>query len=82
LFSFLFLFLFFNKHTHTKTQLNIRFSFFGISTAADHHVHHRLFNKNFGHLFTYWDRMFGTYTSPKEYPQHFIIIQQASQKVE
>ena len=44
----------------------------GIGTAADHHVHHRLFNRNFGHLFTYWDRMLGTYTSPSEYPQYFL----------
>jgi sterol desaturase/sphingolipid hydroxylase (fatty acid hydroxylase superfamily) len=44
----------------------------GIATAADHHVHHRLFNQNFGHLFTYWDRMFGTYTSPSEYPKYFV----------
>lgn len=44
----------------------------GIGTAADHHVHHRLFNQNFGHLFTYWDRLLGTYTSPSEYPKYFV----------
>jgi len=33
----------------------------GLGTAGDHHVHHRLFVFNYGHLFTYWDRMIGTY---------------------
>lgn len=36
----------------------------GFGTSADHHVHHKLFIWNFGHLFTYWDRLFGTYKSP------------------
>jgi lathosterol oxidase len=36
----------------------------GIATASDHHVHHRLFIFNYGHLFTYWDRILGTYKSP------------------
>ena len=38
----------------------------GFGTAADHHVHHKLFNYNFGHLFMYWDRIFGTYRSPTD----------------
>ena len=33
-------------------------------TAADHHVHHKLFNYNYGHLFMYWDRLLGTYRDP------------------
>lgn len=41
------------------------FSIFGLGTAADHHVHHKLFKHNFGHLFMYWDRLCGTYKSPK-----------------
>mmetsp|Transcript_75964 Transcript_75964/g.149074 ORF Transcript_75964/g.149074 Transcript_75964/m.149074 type:complete len:130 (-) Transcript_75964:74-463(-) len=36
----------------------------GFGTASDHHVHHRLFVFNYGHLFTYWDRLMGTYKSP------------------
>lgn len=36
----------------------------GFGTAADHHVHHKLFKYNFGHTFMYWDRMFGTYRDP------------------
>ncbi|KAJ8608982.1 hypothetical protein CTAYLR_008970 [Chrysophaeum taylorii] len=34
-------------------------------TAADHHVHHKLFIKNYGHLFMYWDLMCGTYKDPR-----------------
>lgn len=41
----------------------------GIATAADHHVHHRCFVFNFGHLFTYWDRMLGTYRNPLDVSQ-------------
>jgi sterol desaturase/sphingolipid hydroxylase (fatty acid hydroxylase superfamily) len=33
-------------------------------TAADHHVHHKLFNYNYGHLFMYCDWLFGTYKDP------------------
>lgn len=36
----------------------------GVATAGDHHVHHSEFVKNYGHLFTYWDRLLGTYKSP------------------
>lgn len=36
----------------------------GFGTAGDHHVHHKVFIKNYGHLFMYWDKMLGTYKSP------------------
>jgi lathosterol oxidase len=36
----------------------------GFGTPGDHHVHHRVFIKNFGHVFMYWDRIMGTYQSP------------------
>jgi alternative squalene epoxidase len=36
----------------------------GLGTAADHHVHHKLFNYNYGHLFMYYDWIFGTYKNP------------------
>lgn len=42
------------------------FQSLGFGTAADHHVHHRLFVFNYGHLFSYWDRILGTYKSPLE----------------
>lgn len=40
------------------------FACLGFGTAADHHVHHKLFTKNYGHLFMYWDRLFFTYKDP------------------
>jgi len=40
------------------------FSAVGFGTAADHHVHHTLFTWNYGHLFTYSDRLCGTYKRP------------------
>lgn len=45
---------------------NVLFRHLGFGTAGDHHVHHKLFIFNYGHLFTYWDRLFGTYKSPLE----------------
>lgn len=38
----------------------------GLGTASDHHVHHTLFTWNYGHLFTYCDRLWGTYKHPGE----------------
>eukprot|EP00667_Euglena_gracilis_P011788 EG_transcript_12061 len=38
----------------------------GFGTAADHHVHHKVFVYNYGHLFLYWDRVAGTYKSPAD----------------
>lgn len=40
------------------------FSSLKFGTAADHHVHHKLFVKNYGHLFMYSDILFGTYKHP------------------
>jgi sterol desaturase/sphingolipid hydroxylase (fatty acid hydroxylase superfamily) len=40
------------------------FRYIGFGTAGDHHVHHKLFKYNFGHLFMYWDILFQTYKSP------------------
>jgi len=36
----------------------------GIATSADHHVHHKLYKYNYGHVFMYWDVIFGTYKQP------------------
>mmetsp|Transcript_31572 Transcript_31572/g.79489 ORF Transcript_31572/g.79489 Transcript_31572/m.79489 type:complete len:266 (+) Transcript_31572:129-926(+) len=36
----------------------------GLGTAGDHHVHHRCFVYNYGHLFMWWDMLAGTYRSP------------------
>ncbi|XRB16059.1 alternative squalene epoxidase [Pseudoscourfieldia marina] len=42
------------------------FRLLGVGTAADHHVHHKQFVYNYGHIFTYWDRIFGTYRCPDD----------------
>jgi len=38
----------------------------GLGTAADHHIHHKFFKYNFGHLFMWFDWLCGTYRSPCE----------------
>jgi len=45
------------------------FRMLGLGTAADHHVHHRLYVFNYGHLFMYWDYLFGTYKDPRKVVQ-------------
>lgn len=52
-----------SEYAHSWDPL---FRSIGFGTAADHHVHHRLFVFNYGHLFMYWDRLMGTYRSPAE----------------
>jgi sterol desaturase/sphingolipid hydroxylase (fatty acid hydroxylase superfamily) len=42
------------------------FRLVGLGTPADHHVHHRLFLYNYGHLFMWWDKLFGTFKDPAE----------------
>ena len=50
------------------------FRFIGVGTAGDHHVHHKLFKYNYGHLFMIWDRfLFRTYKSPLELKKHFNV---------
>jgi len=43
------------------------FRFLGMGTPGDHHVHHKFFKFNYGHLFMWFDKMCGTYRSPKEF---------------
>lgn len=40
------------------------FRHLGMGTAGDHHVHHKKFIYNYGHLFMHWDRLFDTYHRP------------------
>ena len=42
------------------------FRMFGLGTPADHHVHHKYFKYNYGHLFLWFDRLAGTYRDPKD----------------
>ena len=38
----------------------------GLGTPADHHVHHKIFKYNYGHLFMWFDRLGGTYRDPQQ----------------
>ena len=40
---------------------------FGLGTAGDHHVHHKVFKYNFGHLFMWFDMLGGTYRRPEAF---------------
>ena len=44
---------------------------FGLGTPGDHHVHHKFFKYNYGHLFMWFDRVCGTYANPEHYPKVF-----------
>mmetsp|Transcript_63776 Transcript_63776/g.74697 ORF Transcript_63776/g.74697 Transcript_63776/m.74697 type:complete len:357 (+) Transcript_63776:101-1171(+) len=43
----------------------------GFGTSGDHHVHHKFFTFNFGHLFLWFDKVGGTYRSPEQFPRVF-----------
>lgn len=53
-------------HSEYAHPWDAAFRQIGFGTAADHHVHHALFRFNYGHLFMYWDRIFGTYRDPTD----------------
>lgn len=52
-------------HAEYKHSWDGVFRLLGFGTAADHHVHHKVFKYNYGHLFMYWDKIFGSYKDPK-----------------
>ena len=56
-------------HSETHHPWDWLFQAVGLGTAADHHVHHKLFTYNYGHLFSYWDRVCGTYRHPQNVRQ-------------
>mmetsp|Transcript_18443 Transcript_18443/g.56771 ORF Transcript_18443/g.56771 Transcript_18443/m.56771 type:complete len:351 (+) Transcript_18443:210-1262(+) len=56
-------------HSETHHPWDPLFYKLGFGTAADHHVHHKLFAYNFGHLFLYWDQVLGTYRDPRKVRQ-------------
>jgi len=53
-------------HSEVTFPWETAFRRLGLGTAADHHVHHRFFKYNFGHLFLWFDWVAGTYRSPRE----------------
>merc|ERR1719491_2450175 len=53
-------------HSEFAHLWDAAFRLLGLGTAADHHVHHKLFVYNYGHLFMYWDKILGTYRDPSQ----------------
>ena len=51
-------------HSEIQHPWDPLFRKFGLGTASDHHVHHKCFVFNYGHLFMWWDMLLGTYRSP------------------
>lgn len=47
-------------HSEYKHPWDDLFIEIGFGTPYDHHAHHKYFKYNFGHLFMYWDVLFGT----------------------
>lgn len=43
------------------------FRTFGLGTPGDHHVHHKFFKFNYGHLFMWFDQIAGTYKDPQDF---------------
>lgn len=39
----------------------------GLGTPGDHHVHHKVFKYNYGHLFMWFDQLGGTYRDPQNF---------------
>eukprot|EP00924_Labyrinthula_sp_SR-Ha-C_P013064 snap_masked-scaffold_12-processed-gene-8.44-mRNA-1 protein AED:0.06 eAED:0.06 QI:0/-1/0/1/-1/1/1/0/270 len=48
-------------HSEFEHSFDPLLKLFYVNTAADHHVHHKLFKYNYGHFFTIYDQMAGTY---------------------
>jgi len=51
-------------HSEIQHPWDPLFRKLGLGTAGDHHVHHKCFVFNYGHLFMWWDMLLGTYRSP------------------
>lgn len=55
----------YNLMLHSKVYILPNFFKIFFITTKDHHVHHSTlsehFNRNFGNLFNFWDKFFGTY---------------------
>jgi len=63
-----------NQHySHSNLRLNLGPIGWLLVMPDYHFVHHsadrKIFNRNFGFIFTVWDRMFGTYTDPRSLPE-------------
>ena len=60
--------------THTQLLEKIEWLEYVFVTPSIHGVHHasdeKYLDKNFGDMFTFWDRMFGTFQSEEEKPKY------------
>lgn len=54
-------------HSEYTFPWDLIFHRIGFGTPADHHVHHAFFKYNYGHLFTWFDRLWGTYKNPSDF---------------
>ena len=54
-------------HSEYVFPWDTMFRWLGFGTPADHHVHHKFFKFNYGHLFMWFDRIGGTYRDPKQF---------------
>jgi sterol desaturase/sphingolipid hydroxylase (fatty acid hydroxylase superfamily) len=59
-----------NHWMHSNLRLKSRWLEAIIVTPRIHHIHHsmdpRHYGRNFGSLFSFWDRMFGTFVDPND----------------
>lgn len=66
-----------NSLIHSNVRIPTRFLNWVFVTGESHFVHHgrdpRLGNSNFGFLFTFWDRIFGTWVEPASLPRNHPI---------
>lgn len=60
--------------THTQMLPRVKWLEYVFVTPSVHGVHHasdeKYLDKNYGDVFTFWDRMFGTYQSEEEKPKY------------
>lgn len=63
-----------NFFQHTNSRLNHRWLEYILVTPRIHRLHHSVYGrrmKNLGTIFSFWDRMFGTYLDPEKQPRDF-----------
>jgi len=64
-----------NSFIHSNVKVPTRLLNWVFITGESHFVHHgrdlRLGNSNFGFLFTFWDRLFGTWIDPRTLPANY-----------
>lgn len=54
-------------HSEVSFPWDKGFRRLGLGTPGDHHVHHKVFKYNYGHLFLWFDFIGGTYRDPQVY---------------